>query len=70
MAGDVPVVVVGGGAHLCGERLAGASHVLRPAYATVANAVGAAIPQACPRLLACGMTAIQWPSDEASCCSP
>ncbi len=44
-AGDVPVVVVGGGAPLCGATLAGASCVLRPAHASVANAVGAAIAQ-------------------------
>lgn len=44
-AGDVPVIVVGGGAALCGDTLAGAAAVIRPAHADVANAVGAAIPQ-------------------------
>eukprot|EP00887_Chlorella_sp_A99_P003440 scaffold7.g3440.t1 len=44
-AGDVPVIVVGGGAPLCGDSLAGASRVVRPVHAAVANAVGAAIPQ-------------------------
>ncbi|KAL4447891.1 hypothetical protein ABPG75_005110 [Micractinium tetrahymenae] len=44
-AGDVPVIVVGGGASLCGPRLRGASAVLRPQHAPVANAVGAAIAQ-------------------------
>ena len=48
IAGDVPVIVVGGGARLCGHHLAGASQVLHPPYATVANAVGAAIPQVPP----------------------
>lgn len=43
--GDLPVVVVGGGAPLCGDSLAGASTVLRPHHAAVANAVGAAICQ-------------------------
>lgn len=45
-AGDVPVIVVGGGAPLCGEALPGASRILVPPHAAVANAVGAAIPQA------------------------
>ena len=35
----------GGGAALCGDRLRGASRVLRPDHAAVANAVGAAVPQ-------------------------
>ncbi len=43
--GAVPVVVVGGGAKLCGEQLAGAQCVVRPEHEDVANAVGAAIPQ-------------------------
>jgi hypothetical protein len=43
--GDVPVVVVGGGAALCDDSLEGASSVIRPPFASVANAVGAAIPQ-------------------------
>lgn len=37
--------MVGGGAALCAEKLAGASRVVHPPYATVANAVGAAFPQ-------------------------
>lgn len=45
-AGDLPVIVVGGGAPLCGDSLAGAFTVLRPQHAAVANAVGAAICQA------------------------
>lgn len=44
-AGDLPVIVVGGGAPLCGDALAGASAVVRPQHAAVANAVGAAIAQ-------------------------
>ncbi len=44
-ADDVPVIVVGGAAALCGDYLAGASAVIRPEHADVANAVGAAIPQ-------------------------
>ena len=51
VAGDVPVIVVGGGASLCGDALEGASTAVRPAHAAVANAIGAAIPQARP---ACG----------------
>ncbi len=43
--GDVPVVLVGGGSILVGDSLAGASHVLRPQHADVANAIGAAIAQ-------------------------
>ena len=43
--GDVPVVLVGGGSILLGDSLAGASHVLRPEHADVANAIGAAIAQ-------------------------
>ena len=42
---DVPVVLVGGGSILLGNGLAGASQVLRPQYAGVANAIGAAIAQ-------------------------
>ena len=38
--------MVGGGAALCGDALPGASEVIRPQHADVANAVGAAIPQA------------------------
>ncbi len=48
MTGDVPIVVVGGGACLCGDSLEGASSLIRPPFAAVANAVGAAIPQASP----------------------
>ena len=40
-----PVVLVGGGSILLGDRLAGASRVLRPDHADVANAIGAAIAQ-------------------------
>lgn len=40
------MVVVGGGAALCGEALQGASRIIRPKHASVANAVGAATPQA------------------------
>ena len=43
--GDVPVVLVGGGSILVGDSLAGASRVLRPQHADVANAIGAAIAQ-------------------------
>jgi N-methylhydantoinase A/oxoprolinase/acetone carboxylase beta subunit len=44
-AGDVPVVVVGGGGPILPDRLEGASEVLRPPHAQVANAVGAALAQ-------------------------
>jgi N-methylhydantoinase A/oxoprolinase/acetone carboxylase beta subunit len=44
-AGDVPVVLVGGGIILIGERLNGAAALHRPAEAPVANAIGAAIAQ-------------------------
>lgn len=43
--GPVPVVVVGGGSVLVPNHLEGASEVVRPPYATVANAIGAAIAQ-------------------------
>ena len=43
--GDVPVVLVGGGIILLGDSLSGASRVLRPEHAGVANAIGAAIAQ-------------------------
>ena len=43
--GDAPVVLVGGGSILVGDNLAGASQVLRPQHADVANAIGAAIAQ-------------------------
>ena len=42
---DVPVVLVGGGSILVGDALGGASAVLRPQHADVANAIGAAIAQ-------------------------
>ena len=42
---DVPVVLVGGGSILLGDSLAGASRLLRPQHAGVANAIGAAIAQ-------------------------
>jgi N-methylhydantoinase A/oxoprolinase/acetone carboxylase beta subunit len=41
----VPVVLVGGGSVLITEPIAGASEVLRPEHAQVANAIGAAIAQ-------------------------
>ena len=42
---DVPVILVGGGSILLGASLAGASQVMRPDHADVANAIGAAIAQ-------------------------
>lgn len=44
-AAAVPVVVVGGGSLLVPDRLEGASEVIRPPHAAVANAIGAAIAQ-------------------------
>jgi N-methylhydantoinase A/oxoprolinase/acetone carboxylase beta subunit len=44
-AGDVPVILVGGGIILIGDKLNGASTLLRPEHAPVANAIGAAIAQ-------------------------
>ncbi len=44
-AGDVPVLLVGGGTILIDRDLAGASTVSRPEQAGVANAIGAAIAQ-------------------------
>ena len=44
-AGDVSVVLVGGGTILLGESLAGASELVKPDHASVANAIGAAIAQ-------------------------
>src|SRR5205085_2139013 len=44
-AGSVPVVLVGGGIILIGDRLQGVSELLRPEHAAVANAIGAAIAQ-------------------------
>ncbi|MGH3004761.1 MAG: hydantoinase/oxoprolinase N-terminal domain-containing protein [Gaiellaceae bacterium] len=45
-AAAVPVVVVGGGSILVGERLRGATEVVKPKHFAVANAIGAAIAQA------------------------
>jgi hypothetical protein len=45
-AEDLPVILVGGGAVLVTGELAGASKTVRPDYAQVANAIGAAIAQA------------------------
>lgn len=44
-AADVPVVLVGGGSILVPNELKGASRVIKPDHASVANAVGAAIAQ-------------------------
>jgi N-methylhydantoinase A/oxoprolinase/acetone carboxylase beta subunit len=44
-AADVPVVLVGGGNILVPKQLKGASRVIKPEHASVANAVGAAIAQ-------------------------
>jgi N-methylhydantoinase A/oxoprolinase/acetone carboxylase beta subunit len=44
-AGDVSVVLVGGGTILLGDTLAGSSEILKPDNAAVANAIGAAIAQ-------------------------
>lgn len=44
-AGDVPMILVGGGAVLIGRKPAGVSEMLTPDHAGVANAVGAAIGQ-------------------------
>lgn len=41
----VPVILVGGGSVIAPDQLKGASQVIRPAHASVANAVGAAIAQ-------------------------
>jgi N-methylhydantoinase A/oxoprolinase/acetone carboxylase beta subunit len=46
VAGAVPVVLVGGGTLLLGHELAGASQIIKPEHAAVANAIGAAIAQA------------------------
>lgn len=43
--GDMPVIAVGGGAFLVPEDLAGASDVMRPELAGVANAIGAGLAQ-------------------------
>ena len=44
-AAPTPVVLVGGGNLLVGDSLEGASQVIRPEHADVANAIGAAIAQ-------------------------
>jgi N-methylhydantoinase A/oxoprolinase/acetone carboxylase beta subunit len=44
-AGDIPVVIVGGGSVLLGETLPGASQLVKPEHFAVANAIGAAIAQ-------------------------
>lgn len=41
----IPVVLVGGGSFLLGDEIAGASRMIRPDHAAVANAIGAAIAQ-------------------------
>ncbi len=43
--GDVPVILVGGGIVLIGDKLNGVSELHRPEHASVANAIGAAIAQ-------------------------
>ena len=43
--GDVPLILVGGGSVLAPTPLSGASDILRPNHAEVANAIGAAIAQ-------------------------
>ncbi|MGL9774060.1 MAG: hypothetical protein ACR5LG_09470 [Sodalis sp. (in: enterobacteria)] len=42
---DMPVILVGGGAALLPMHLKGASEVIRPPYASVANTTGVAIAQ-------------------------
>jgi N-methylhydantoinase A/oxoprolinase/acetone carboxylase beta subunit len=44
-ADPVPVVIVGGGSILLGDRLEGASQLVKPDHFAVANAIGAAIAQ-------------------------
>ncbi|KAG8162243.1 hypothetical protein KVR01_008008 [Diaporthe batatas] len=46
-ADPIPVLLVGGGAVLAPEDIAGASEVVRPPFHDVANAVGAAISRVC-----------------------
>ena len=41
----VPVILVGGGSILVGDTINGATEVIRPPHAEVANAIGAAIAQ-------------------------
>ena len=43
--GDMPVILVGGGHILVKRHLAGCSELIRPEYASVANAIGASIAQ-------------------------
>ena len=43
--GDATILAVGGGNFLIPDQLKGVAHVVRPAHAAVANAVGAAIAQ-------------------------
>lgn len=43
--GDVPLILVGGGSVLAPTPLSGASEIVRPNHAEVANAIGAAIAQ-------------------------
>ena len=43
--GDVPLILVGGGSVLVPTPLTGASEIIRPPHAEVANAIGAAIAQ-------------------------
>lgn len=40
---EVPVILVGGGSILCSNKLQGVSDIIRPPFAQVANAVGAAM---------------------------
>ncbi|KAI8720101.1 hypothetical protein NCS52_00454600 [Fusarium sp. LHS14.1] len=40
---EVPVILVGGGSILCSDKLQGVSDIIRPPFAQVANAVGAAM---------------------------
>ncbi len=42
-SGKVDVMVVGGGGGLCGDALRGASRIIRPPHAHIANAAGAAV---------------------------
>lgn len=44
-SGDVPMILVGGGSVLVGEKPRGVSEMLKPEHAGVANAIGAAIGQ-------------------------
>jgi DUF917 family protein len=47
LAEAIPVILVGGGAILAPNTIAGASEVIRPPFHDVANAVGAAISRVC-----------------------